>query len=157
MICPASGPSAPAQPKRCDDTAYGKGAGGQLAYKIKLKAGAVQTVWFGVGGSTAGPAQARAELRKALSNPEAAIRAVVSYRERVNTRSDVSLPGDPRLTQKCGLVEADAGGFGAAGGRYAASGCQRRQRVPTAGRNAEIHALARRRLAGLHLAVRHRW
>ena len=30
MICPASGPSAPPQPDRCDDTAYGKGAGGQL-------------------------------------------------------------------------------------------------------------------------------
>ena len=98
MICPASGPSAPPQPERCDDTEYGKGAGGQLAYKIKLKAGAVKTVWFGVGGSTSGPAQARAELRKALGNPETEIRAVVGYRERVNTLSDVSLPGDPLLT-----------------------------------------------------------
>ena len=99
VICPASGPDAPPQPARCDDTEYGKGAGGQLAYKIKLKAGKVQTVWFGVGGSTEGPAEARSELRKALDNPEAAIRGVVSYRKRVNTLSEVSVPGNPLLTQ----------------------------------------------------------
>ena len=99
VICPASGPSAPPQPERCDDTKYGKGAGGQLGYKIKLRAGKVKTVWFGVGGSTSGPTQARAELRKALGNPEAAIRAVVGYRQRVDTLSEVSLPGNPLLTQ----------------------------------------------------------
>ena len=99
VICPASGPSAPPQPKRCDDTEYGKGAGGQLAYKVSLQAGEVKTVWFGVGGSVSGPAQARAELRKALDNPEAAIRAVVGYRERLNTLSDVSLPDNPQLAR----------------------------------------------------------
>jgi hypothetical protein len=99
VVCPASGPSAPPQPERCDDTEYGKGAGGQLAYKVKLKAGEVKTVWFGVGGSTSGPAQARAELRKALDNPEADLRAVVRSRERLNAISDVSLPGNPLLTR----------------------------------------------------------
>ena len=97
VICPASGPSAPPQPERCDDTEYGRGAGGQLAYKVKLRAGEVKTVWFGVGGSVSGPAQARAELRKALDNPEAALRAVVGSRERLNTLSDVSLPGNRLL------------------------------------------------------------
>ena len=97
VICPASGPSAPPQPKRCDDTEYGKGAGGQLAYKVKLRAGKVKTVWFGVGGSTSGPTQARAQLRKALDNPEAAIGALVRYRERLDARNDVSLPGKPLL------------------------------------------------------------
>jgi hypothetical protein len=29
VICPASGPSAPPQPERCDDTEYGKGVGGR--------------------------------------------------------------------------------------------------------------------------------
>jgi hypothetical protein len=99
VICPASGPSAPPQPKRCDDTDYGKGAGGQLANKVRLRAGQVKTVWFGVGGSTSGPVQARAQLRKALDNPEAAIRAVVGYRERLNTLSDVSLPDNPLLAR----------------------------------------------------------
>jgi hypothetical protein len=99
VICPASGPSAPPQPERCDDTEYGKGAGGQLAYKVKLQAGNVKTVWFGVGGSTSGPTQARAELRKALDNPEAAIGALVRYRERLDARNDVSLPGSPLLAR----------------------------------------------------------
>ena len=97
VICPASGPDAPPQPERCDDTEYGRGAGGQLAYKVRLRAGEVKTVWFGVGGSVSGPAQARAELRKALDNPEAALRAIVGSRERLNTLSDVSLPGNRLL------------------------------------------------------------
>jgi hypothetical protein len=99
VICPASGPTAPPQPKRCDDTEYGKGAGGQLAYKVKLQAGKVTTVWFGVGGSTSGPAQAQAQLRKALDNPEAAIGALVRYRERLDARNDVSLPDNPLLAR----------------------------------------------------------
>jgi hypothetical protein len=99
VICPASGPTAPPQPKRCDDTEYGKGAGGQLGYKVKLRAGKVKTVWFGVGGSTSGPTQARAQLRKALDNPEAAIGALVRYRERLDARNDVSLPGKPLLAR----------------------------------------------------------
>jgi hypothetical protein len=97
VVCPASGPDAPPQPERCDDTEYGRGAGGQLAYKVRLQAGEVKTVWFGVGGSVSGPAQARAELRKALDNPAAALRAVVGSRERLNTLSDVSLPGNRLL------------------------------------------------------------
>ena len=99
VICPASGPSAPPQPERCDDTQYGQGAGGQLGYKVKLRAGKVKTVWFGVGGSTSGPAQARAQLRKALDSPEAAIGALVRYRERLDARNDVSLPGKPLLAR----------------------------------------------------------
>jgi hypothetical protein len=99
VICPASGPSAPPQPERCDDTEYGNGAGGQLAYKVKLQAGTVKTVWFAVGGSTSGPAQARAQLRKALDTPEAAIGALVRYRERLDARNDVSLPGSPLLAR----------------------------------------------------------
>ena len=99
VICPASGLSAPPQPKRCDDTEYGKGAGGQLAYKVKLRAGKVKTVWFGVGGSTSGPTRARAQLRKALDSPEAALGALVRYRERLDARNDVSLPGKPLLAR----------------------------------------------------------
>jgi hypothetical protein len=99
VICPASGPSAPPQPERCDDTEYGKGAGGQLAYKVRLRAGQAKTVWFGVGGSTSGPAQARAQLRKALDNPAAEIRAVVRYRERLDALNDVALPGNPLLAR----------------------------------------------------------
>jgi hypothetical protein len=99
VICPASGPSAPPQPERCDDTEYGKGVGGQLAYEVRLKAGEVRTVWFAVGGSASGPAQARTELRKALDDPEGAIHAMVRYRQRLDSLNDVSLPGNPLLAR----------------------------------------------------------
>ena len=95
VICPASGPNAPTQPPRCDDTEYGNGAGGQLSYQVKLRAGVERTVWFGVGGSTSGVADARAELRAALADPVGALEAKVAAREKVDAASDVSLPGDP--------------------------------------------------------------
>ena len=95
VICPASGPDAPVQPPRCDDTEYGKGAGGRLSYRVKLRAGEVRTVWFGVGGSTSGVADARAELRAALTDPVGALDAKISARKRIDAASDVSLPGDP--------------------------------------------------------------
>ena len=44
VICPASGPNAPTQPERCDDTEYGEGAGGRLTYKVRLRAGQVLTI-----------------------------------------------------------------------------------------------------------------
>ncbi len=97
VICPASGPDAPAQPKRCDDTAYGQGAGGQLAYQVRLKAGETTTVWFGVGGSTAGPSRARAELRAALRDPVGALQDKQQDRRRVDDKTIVDLPGDPQL------------------------------------------------------------
>ncbi|MDX6321311.1 MAG: hypothetical protein QOF52_1169 [Propionibacteriaceae bacterium] len=97
VICPASGPTAPPQPKRCDDTAYGKGAGGRLSYRVRLKAGVVRTIWFGVAGSTSGPADAKAELRAALADPVGAVEDKVSARQRVDAASTVFLPGDPLL------------------------------------------------------------
>ena len=95
VVCPASGPNAPAQPKLCDDTAYGKGAGGRLTYRVKLKAGQVRTVWFGVGGSTSGPADARVALRDALRDPVGALQDKAAARQRVASWTQVSLPGDP--------------------------------------------------------------
>ncbi|GAA1831576.1 glycogen debranching protein [Microlunatus capsulatus] len=97
VVCPASGPDAPPQPARCDDTAYGRGAGGQLSYRLRLRAGEVRTIWFGVGGSTRGPADARAELRAALQDPVGALEEKVAERRRLDARTTVDLPGDPRL------------------------------------------------------------
>ena len=99
VICPASGPDAPTAPARCDDTAYGKGTGGQLAYKIALKAGEPTTIWFGVGGSRSGTADARATLARLLADPGAALTAKVRGREQVAALTDVSLPGDPLVEQ----------------------------------------------------------
>ncbi len=99
VVCPASGPETPVPPKRCDDTAYGHGAGGQLSYRLTLKTGVVKTIWFGVGGSRSGPADAQVELRAALADPVGALEDKVEARQQIDTRSNVSLPGDPLLAQ----------------------------------------------------------
>ena len=99
VICPASGPASGPAPARCDDTAYGRGTGGQLAYQLSLKAGEPTTVWFGVGGSRSGPADAKATLTTLLADPGAALAAKVRGREKVADLTDVSLPGDPLVEQ----------------------------------------------------------
>ncbi len=99
VICPASGPNAPTQPDRCDDTEYGEGAGGRLTYKVRLRAGEVRTVWFAVGGSASSPADARAQLRKALDDPEEALADKVARRNRIERRTEVDLPGN-RLAEE---------------------------------------------------------
>jgi len=97
VTCPASGPDAPTQPARCDDTAYGRGAGGQLTYRLRLRAGEVTTVWFGVGGSTEGVGAARSELRAALRDPVGAVEDKLAGRRQVDAATTVDLPGDPLL------------------------------------------------------------
>ncbi|WP_375426517.1 glycogen debranching protein [uncultured Friedmanniella sp.] len=96
-ICPASGPDAPTQPARCDDTEYGHGAGGQLSYRVKLRKGETRTFWFGVGGSTEGVGRARSELRAALSDPAGALEDLRAARQQIDANTTVDLPGDPQL------------------------------------------------------------
>ena len=97
VICPASGPDAPPQPERCDDTEYGEGAGGRLTYRVRLLAGEVRTVWFAVGGSASGPKDARKQLQKALADPEDALADKVAQRTRIDRRTVVDLPGNRLL------------------------------------------------------------
>ena len=94
VICPASGPNAPTQPERCDDTEYGEGAGGRLTYEVRLRAGQVRTVWFAVGGSASSPTDARAQLKKALADPEDALADKIAQRKRIDRRTVVDLPGN---------------------------------------------------------------
>jgi hypothetical protein len=54
---------------RCDDTAYGKGAGGELTYSLKLHAKTSTTIWFTVVGSDQGLAAAQAEFSAASADP----------------------------------------------------------------------------------------
>ncbi|MCW2848318.1 MAG: hypothetical protein JWR90_2292 [Marmoricola sp.] len=96
--CPASGPNTPTQPDRCDDTAYGRGTGGQLQYDVTVPKGG-RTVWFTVAGSDQGLAAARAAKGAALANPAALLRAKVAARRAVDRNTQVSLPGD-RLLQR---------------------------------------------------------
>ena len=98
MICPASGPSAPPQPDRCDDTAYGKGAGGGLSYDVQVPAGG-KTVWIAVAGSDRGVAEAKAAQAAALKNPVGLLRAKLAHGRAAERHTRVSLPGD-RLLQR---------------------------------------------------------
>jgi len=72
VICPVG-----SQPDmyRCDDTAYGKGAGGELTYNLQLHAKTSTTIWFTVAGSDQGPAAAQAEFSAASANPPKSPRA----------------------------------------------------------------------------------
>ncbi len=99
VICGASGPNTPPAPARCDDTAYGKGTGGQLRYTLPVQPGRPTTVWFAVGGSETGPAGATATLRALLARPDALLDAKKSARATVAARTVVDLPGD-RLLQR---------------------------------------------------------
>ena len=98
VVCPASGPNAPPQPARCDDTAYGKGTGAQLTYHVDVPAGG-RTVWFSVAGSDHGAAAARQAQSAALADPEGLLQQTVAARQAVGARTVVDLPGDPLLAQ----------------------------------------------------------
>lgn len=97
VICPASGPGTLEPPARCDDSAYGKGAGGQLAYEVTLPAWKPVNVWFGVAGSDSGPAAATATLSRVLKDPAGLLAAKIRGRQAVDGRTVVDLPGDPLL------------------------------------------------------------
>jgi hypothetical protein len=95
VICPATGDT----PKRCDDTAFGKGTGGRLSYDVKLPAGRGTTVWLAVAGSDHGTAEARAALGAALRDPAGLLARKLAARRSVAANTVVDLPGD-RLLQR---------------------------------------------------------
>src|SRR5215218_9261810 len=99
VVCPPADPGTPTPPARCDDTAYGKGAGGRLTYQVRLRAGTPRTLWFAVAGSDRSPADARRQLRRALAAPSATLARTVARQRALAARTRVSLPGD-RLLQR---------------------------------------------------------
>jgi hypothetical protein len=99
VICPASGDGTPAPPPRCDDTAYGKGSGGGLHYRVIVPAGTRRTLWIAVTGSETGSGTATKEQAALLGDPEGLLRRKIAARERLARFSRLSLPGD-RLLQR---------------------------------------------------------
>jgi hypothetical protein len=93
VVCPADGPA----PYRCDDSAYGRGTGGQLSYNVRLSDRQPVTVWFVVAGSDQGLAAARAEYAAAVSDPAQLLARKVASRLEAGRRSAVDLPGDRLL------------------------------------------------------------
>src|SRR5205823_3131814 len=84
---------------RCDDTAYGKGAGGELTYPVSVPAGGSRTIWFTVAGSDQGMSNAQAQFQAASADPAAELAAKLATRQQLNGQTRVSLPGDPGLAQ----------------------------------------------------------
>src|SRR6266536_4267998 len=93
VICPASG----ADMFRCDDTGFGKGAGGELTYTLKLHAKTSQTIWFTVAGSDQGLSAAQTEYQAASADPASELQTKVAARLALDSQTQVSLPGDPAL------------------------------------------------------------
>jgi hypothetical protein len=93
VICPASG----ADLFRCDDTGFGKGAGGELTYNLKLHAKTSTTIWFTVAGSDQGLGAAQAEYQAASTNPAGEFLAKVAARLALDSQTQVTLSGDPML------------------------------------------------------------
>ena len=85
-----------AQPARCDDTAYGKGTGGQLRYDVPLPRGAT-TLWFAVAGSDHGWPRPRHRSARALRTPASCWPRKIAAAQPIDTQSRVDLPGDPQL------------------------------------------------------------
>jgi hypothetical protein len=81
----------------CDDSEFGKGAGGQLRYRVDLPASGSADLWIAVAGSDAGAGQAREEAEAVLADPAALLAAKTAERRRQAGFTKLSLPGDPRL------------------------------------------------------------
>ncbi|AHY45467.1 Hypothetical Protein RradSPS_0184 [Rubrobacter radiotolerans] len=94
VVCP---PSPDETPERCDETEYGRGAGGSLDYTVTVPADGETTVWFAVAGSDQGLEEANAELEAALSDPEGALAAKVSERLALKEQTILDLPADRQL------------------------------------------------------------
>jgi hypothetical protein len=94
FVCPLQGS---ANDPRCDDGPYGKGAGGELRYRVELPAGQSRTVWFTVAGSDQGVAGAQKELKRASDDPAGQLIRKVQSRLNLAGHTLVDLPGDPGL------------------------------------------------------------
>ncbi|MGB9185024.1 MAG: hypothetical protein WCB67_13260 [Solirubrobacteraceae bacterium] len=93
--CAANDSTSP--PSACDDGPFGKGTGGMLSYRVRIRSHRSRTLWIAVAGSDQGLAAARSELAGALSDPAGELAAKIASREALASNTQVSLPGDPLL------------------------------------------------------------
>ena len=99
VVCGPSGPGQPPPPPRCQDTAYGQGAGGRLSQEMLIPAGRERRLLIAVAGSDRGGADARRELRQSLDGADDSFRAKLESRRKLERYTQLSLPGDPLLAQ----------------------------------------------------------
>jgi hypothetical protein len=89
----------PASPAACDDGPHGKGAGGELRYRVTVAPRTKETVWIAVAGSDRGLASARRELAAALKDPDAQLAAKQRARTELAAHSRISLPANRQLQE----------------------------------------------------------
>jgi len=99
VVCPPSTDEDAEVPDRCDDTAYGKGAGGRLRYRVSVPAGGTSTLWIAVAGSEQGAVAARRSADGVLANPDALRRRKVERRLNLSRFTRLFLPGDRLLAR----------------------------------------------------------
>ncbi|MDA0163348.1 hypothetical protein OM076_23940 [Solirubrobacter ginsenosidimutans] len=87
-ICTAADSTSP--PSACDDGPFGKGAGGELRYKVTVGPRSRETVWIAV-------AAGRGDLDGALRDPDRQLAAKAGSRTQLGEYSKVDLPGDRQL------------------------------------------------------------
>ena len=103
-VCPAP-PDENDEPEGgCDDTALGKGKGGQLRYEVEVPAEEERTVWFAISGANfdgQNPDDAKAAALdanvSALEDPDALLQEKVSGRRELAKNTRLMLPDDTRL------------------------------------------------------------
>ena len=156
VICPASGPDAPQQPPRCDDTAYGRGTGGRLSYRVPLRAGRATTIWFAVAGSDRCPAEARRQQAAALVDPERLLATKIAARRAIAANSAVELPGDRLLQRSVDWSKQNLADSVQESRDLQVRVTNAGTQFPGPGRDGGEGPLARRGLAGLPVDVRHR-
>ena len=82
-------------PSECDDGPFGKGTGGRLRYKLKLKGGRATTLWIAVAGSENSRAEAREEFRSLIADPAGALAAKVALAPRAGALVEARPAGRP--------------------------------------------------------------
>ena len=95
--CTAEQTPAP-MPSQCDDGPFGKGTGGRLNYKVKVRGGRSTTLWVAVAGSENSARQARSEFRRLIADPAGLLAEKQRSRRALGRWSRLSLPGN-RLLQ----------------------------------------------------------
>jgi hypothetical protein len=86
-------------PSQCDDGPFGRGTGGQLRYKVKLKGRDTETLWVAVAGSENSPGEASAAFDRLTDDPGRLLWRKRASRAALGHWSRVVLPGNPQLQE----------------------------------------------------------
>jgi hypothetical protein len=84
-------------PSQCDDGPFGKGTGGRLRYKVKVRGHRSKTLWIAVAGSESSVAEARGEFRRLIADPAGRLAEKRRSRRELARWSRLDLPGDRLL------------------------------------------------------------